>query len=92
VEAGGYFLDETQARLQNTFACSSSLASAVQLGMSRWRIAFPLFPSAISYAIFLKSQQTAFQTKEPASMEWTTPQHEGIDLNCEVSSYSNAEL
>jgi len=25
-------------------------------------------------------------------MEWTTPQHEVIDLNCEVSSYANAEL
>jgi hypothetical protein len=30
--------------------------------------------------------------KEPFSMEWTTPQHEEIDLNCEVSSYANAEL
>jgi len=25
-------------------------------------------------------------------MEWATPQHESIDLNCEVSSYANAEL
>jgi len=25
-------------------------------------------------------------------MEWTTPQHEEIDLSCEVSSYANAEL
>jgi hypothetical protein len=25
-------------------------------------------------------------------MEWTTPQHEVIDLNCEISSYANAEL
>ncbi len=25
-------------------------------------------------------------------MEWTTPQHEEIALNCEVSSYANAEL
>jgi len=25
-------------------------------------------------------------------MEWVTPQHETIDLNCEVSSYANAEL
>jgi hypothetical protein len=29
--------------------------------------------------------------KEPP-MEWTTPQHEEIDLNCEISSYANAEL
>lgn len=27
-----------------------------------------------------------------APMEWTSPQHEEIDLNCEVSSYANAEL
>jgi len=25
-------------------------------------------------------------------MEWTAPQHEVVDLNCEVSSYANAEL
>ncbi len=30
--------------------------------------------------------------KELVSMEWTAPQHEEIDLNCEVSSYANAEL
>jgi hypothetical protein len=26
------------------------------------------------------------------AMEWTTPQHEEVDLNCEISSYANAEL
>lgn len=31
-------------------------------------------------------------TQESAPMEWTTPQHEEIDLNCEISSYANAEL
>jgi len=30
--------------------------------------------------------------KGAVTMEWTTPQHEEIDLNCEVSSYANAEL
>jgi len=25
-------------------------------------------------------------------MEWTTPSYEEISLNCEVSSYANAEL
>jgi hypothetical protein len=30
-------------------------------------------------------------SKEP-TMEWTAPQHEEIDLNCEISSYANAEL
>jgi hypothetical protein len=31
-------------------------------------------------------------SQEPLTMEWTTPQHEEIDLNCEISSYANAEL
>ncbi len=26
------------------------------------------------------------------TMEWVAPQHEEINLNCEVSSYANAEL
>jgi hypothetical protein len=26
------------------------------------------------------------------AMEWTTPTHEEIHLNCEISSYANAEL
>jgi len=25
-------------------------------------------------------------------MEWVAPQHEEVNLNCEVSSYANAEL
>ena len=37
--------------------------------------------------------RTVLATLEGAlSMEWTTPQHEEIELNCEVSSYANAEL
>jgi hypothetical protein len=27
-----------------------------------------------------------------STMEWTTPKHEEIDMNCEISSYANAEL
>ena len=30
--------------------------------------------------------------KGALTMEWTTPQHEEICLNCEISSYANAEL
>jgi hypothetical protein len=30
--------------------------------------------------------------KEQLLMEWVTPQHEEIDLNCEINSYANAEL
>jgi hypothetical protein len=33
-----------------------------------------------------------FSLQELATMEWTTPQHEEVDLNCEISSYANAEL
>ena len=33
-----------------------------------------------------------FLTKGAEPMDWTTPQHEEIDLNCEVGSYANAEL
>jgi len=32
------------------------------------------------------------QTSRSLTMEWTTPQHEEIDLNCEISSYANAEI
>jgi hypothetical protein len=32
------------------------------------------------------------QRKGVQPMEWTTPQHEEIDLNCEISSYANAEI
>jgi hypothetical protein len=31
-------------------------------------------------------------SKGALAMEWVTPQHEEIDLNCEISSYANAEL
>ena len=30
--------------------------------------------------------------KGALAMEWVAPQHEEIELNCEVSSYANAEL
>jgi hypothetical protein len=30
--------------------------------------------------------------KGALTMEWVTPQHEEIELNCEISSYANAEL
>jgi hypothetical protein len=41
---------------------------------------------------FSSPSKLPFKQKGAASMEWTTPQHEEIDLNCEVSSYANAEL
>jgi hypothetical protein len=47
------------------------------------------FSSNLNRAILFAYQVADF--KEPP-MEWTTPQHEEIDLNCEISSYANAEL
>jgi len=41
------------------------------------------------YALLVVISQTP---KGALFMEWTTPQHEEIDLNCEVTSYANAEL
>jgi hypothetical protein len=36
---------------------------------------------------------TVYSTPKGAlTMEWVTPQHEEVDLNCEISSYANAEL
>lgn len=32
------------------------------------------------------------QDLKEAVMEWVTPDHEEIELSCEVSSYANAEL
>lgn len=46
------------------------------------------FPLALCY--FSCVLELDFQGA--ARMEWTTPQHEEIELNCEVSSYANAEL
>jgi hypothetical protein len=49
-------------------------------------IPFHLIPC---YAFLVPSILTP---KGASTMEWVTPQHEEIDLNCEVSSYANAEL
>jgi hypothetical protein len=54
--------------------------------------ASPVFPSAACCAILFRIRKTPLLIKGAASMEWTTPKHEEIDLNCEVSSYANAEL
>jgi hypothetical protein len=38
------------------------------------------------------SSVAVFDIEGASLMEWVTPQHEEIDLNCEISSYANAEL
>jgi hypothetical protein len=45
---------------------------------------------ALNYACRL--EQIAYASFPEAFMEWVTPQHEEVDLNCEISSYANAEL
>jgi hypothetical protein len=47
---------------------------------------FPLIP----VLIFLGPRDLG--SKGALTMEWVTPQHEEIELNCEISSYANAEL
>jgi hypothetical protein len=49
-------------------------------------------PSDLLFVICFSRSSTSTSCEEFAIMEWTTPQHEEIDLNCEVSSYANAEL
>jgi hypothetical protein len=57
----------------------------------------PLFPTYENDSASPARQTVIFfvgcsKHKEPQAMEWTTPKHEEIDLNCEISSYANAEL
>jgi hypothetical protein len=47
---------------------------------------FSFLPAMLCFRLSLNSLKGA------PLMEWVTPQHEEIDLNCEISSYANAEL
>jgi len=42
--------------------------------------------------VLFSARPVKYKSGRDLIMEWTTPQHEEIDLNCEVSSYANAEL
>jgi len=53
---------------------------------------FSLFSSLPAGHVLLLPGLTSNFPLGAKLMEWTTPQHEEIDLNCEVSSYANAEL
>jgi hypothetical protein len=61
------------------------------LEMRRGRWFKAVIPSNSVFVVCSCRSQTSLY-EELAIMEWTTPQHEEIDLNCEVSSYANAEL
>jgi hypothetical protein len=47
---------------------------------------FPLLP------VLICPGPRDLDSKGVLTMEWVTPQHEEIELNCEISSYANAEL
>jgi hypothetical protein len=55
-------------------------------GWHKIPISFRSIP-CYSFLVFVDSK-----AKGAIIMEWVTPKHEEIDLNCEVSSYANAEL
>ena len=63
-------------------------APAVHFATDRYGICRLPFsrPTVLSFSTF----DVPISRSRP--MEWTTPQHEEIDLNCEISSYANAEL
>src|SRR6266576_2120836 len=68
------------------------LGPPIRTGMhsSPHQIPHPISFNLIScYAFYVCGHLTP---KGASTMEWVTPQHEEIDLNCEVSSYANAEL
>src|SRR5580658_11047497 len=47
----------------------------------------------LSCSLYLGSEVGKKRSRMGAEpMEWATPSHEEIQLNCEVSSYANAEL
>ena len=50
------------------------------------------FPPFSFLAAMLCSRLSLNSLKGAPLMEWVTPRHEEIDLNCEISSYANAEL
>src|SRR6266550_7607552 len=67
-------------------AHSSRKALANILQSSNFPIPFKLIPCYAFYVLLHLTPKGAW------TMEWITPQHEEIDLHCEVSSYANAEL
>lgn len=59
------------------------------IGESGCDVSIP-FLFRLCYFIFVIASTP--RARREAPMEWVTPQHEEIDLNCEISSYANAEL
>jgi hypothetical protein len=79
------------ARSHHTFASVSSFFEILRAKFDRsFELPYSLPHSRMLF--FVRRVFSLFRTKELPLMEWTTPKHEEIDLNCEVSSYANAEL
>jgi hypothetical protein len=74
---------------------ASSENSAPNFNVLAWASGFFLHIRFVGLT-FLPAGRVVFLTSNCPQgaklMEWTTPQHEEIDLSCEVSSYANAEL
>jgi hypothetical protein len=68
---------------------SLTLGSLSQHGYA-WVSAQKIFASQVFHPMLCWCCSTYI--KESLPMEWTAPQHEEIDLNCEISSYANAEI
>jgi hypothetical protein len=75
----------TRLRLGSQFYCGKGVQGGSR---SKFR-SFPSFsPTSV---VYIKCHREP-DSKGALAMEWVTPQHEEIDLNCEISSYANAEL
>jgi len=76
------------------FASSSSLIFATSRRSLNHRLC-DSWPALELFFVFRPGpcySALVVQTQGVMTMEWTTPKHEEIDLNCEISSYANAEL
>ncbi len=79
---------------------STSLWQSVFDFRDRWKSAptvmlrqpYRFFPSSVFGLPMLSLPLSLNSLQGAPLMEWVTPQHEEIDLNCEISSYANAEL
>ena len=83
------FTEPTRSQLSEGPLLNRKLAASNGLGpppSPAYRIS-PIYLVLTRAILFLSHQAS----KEP-TMEWTAPKHEEIDLNCEISSYANAEL
>jgi hypothetical protein len=64
-----------------------------QNAMQTWqRYKIALLSSFLLIPVLTFWRPRELDSKGALTMDWVTPQHEEIELNCEISSYANAEL